>query len=119
MPAFTTNKNSQTINRTKTTIRWNQSPSNSTSTGFGLQLKDGLEKLQVSNAKLPSGWAWSLIFIGGIAAVSLIHGLLRLTQSLYCSGTLLATSLVSTIAVGIMAGAAVLLVMGIKLLAEQ
>ncbi len=123
MPIFTTNEKRIKKIQPKPTIKLNQSPTGSIMIGSGQPLKDGLkvavEKLQVKNETLPSGRAWGLLFIGGITAFSIIWLLAQLSSGPHCSQIELAASLVSIVAVGSMAGAAVLLVMGVKVLAEQ
>ncbi|MEM1320001.1 MAG: hypothetical protein AAGG75_07060 [Bacteroidota bacterium] len=117
---FTTNDKRQ---QPKPTIKWNQSPRRSGITGLGLNLKDGLsvavEHIQIESKRLPDRSIWKVLLFGGIATISLIWLLAQLSSGVYCSGIQLAVGLGSTLIVGVSAGAIVLLVMGIKTLAEQ
>jgi len=123
IPAFTASTGSTIEKQPKPTIQWNQSPRRSTYYTSGQllenQLKVAIAKLQVQHEFLPSGRAFSLLFLGGIAAILLIMLLAQLSSGPHCSGIGLAISLLSISITGILVGAAVLLVMGIKVLTEH
>lgn len=107
----------------KPTIFLNQNPRRSSNDHIGShfknQLKAVMTNMKVRHQSLPSGRTYILLILSWIAALTLIMLLARLSSGPHCSGIGLAISLVSILATGAWVGAAVLLVMGIKILAGQ